>query len=94
MKLSFVEEKSSQCPKFTDSLKDINDLKDGDSVHLQCSLEPVNDADLKVEWFFNGKPLPHSSRLKTVADFGYVMLDIAGIDSRDSGEYSCRAWNK
>ena len=94
VKLQFVEEKSSHCPKFTGGLLDQLDLKDGQSVHLQCALSPVNDPDLKVEWFFNQNQLPNSSRLKTVADFGFVMLDIAGIDSRDSGEYTCRAWNK
>lgn len=92
--IQFVEEKSSHCPKFIGELQDLLNLKDGQSVHMQCALEPVNDPDLKVEWFFNDKPLPNSSRLKTVADFGYVMLDIAGVDSRDSGSYTCRAWNK
>ena len=75
-------------------LEDHLGLKDGQSVHMQVALEPVNDPDLKVEWFWNDQPLPNSSRLKTVADFGYVMLDIAGVDSKDSGKYTCRAWNK
>ena len=26
--------------------------------------------------------------------FGYVTLDISGVDSRDSGEYICRATNR
>ena len=94
VKLQFVEEKSTHCPKFSGELQDQLDLKDGQSVHLQCALSPVNDPDLKVEWFCNQNPLPNSSRLKTVADFGYVMLDISGMDSRDSGQYTCRAWNK
>ncbi len=34
------------------------------------------------------------TRTKTVCDFGYVMLDIAAVDTRDSGEYTCRAYNK
>lgn len=92
--LNFVEEKSSHCPKFVGKLEDQLNLKDGESVHFQCALEPVNDSDLKVEWLFNGENLPNSFRIKTVADFGFVMLDIAGVDSRDSGTYTCRAWNK
>ena len=92
--LNFMEEKSSHCPKFMGQLEDHLGLKDGQSVHMQVALEPVNDPDLKVEWFWNDQPLPNSSRLKTVADFGYVMLDIAGVDSKDSGKYTCRAWNK
>ena len=94
VKLDFVEEKSSHCPKFEGKLEDHLELFDGQSVHLQCALSPVNDPDLKVEWLFNNKPMSHSSRLKTVADFGYVMLDIAGVDSQDTGKYTCRAWNK
>ena len=94
MNLSFQEEKSSHCPKFTDDLEDQLNLKDGESVHLECALEPINDPDLKVAWLFNDEPLPNSSRIKSVADFGYVMLDISGVDSRDTGKYTCRAWNK
>ena len=94
MTLSFQEEKSSHCPKFLGKLEDQLKLNDGESVHLQCALEPVNDPDLKVAWLFNDEPLSNSSRIKTVADFGYVMMDISGIDSRDSGKYTCRAWNK
>ena len=34
------------------------------------------------------------SFLQTVSDFGFVMLDISGVDSRDSGEYICTAINQ
>ena len=27
---------------------------------FECQLAPVCDPDMKVEWFFNGRPLPHS----------------------------------
>lgn len=49
---------------------------------------------MKVEWFHNGNPIRHSNRFKLVSDFGYVLLDIAYVQSHDSGEYVCRAWNK
>jgi titin len=48
----------------------------------------------QVEWFHNGQPLRHSSRIKTVSDFGFVVLDIAYVQSHDSGEYICKASNK
>ena len=74
--------------------QDIAGLRDGMSVHFEGRVTPVDDPQLRVEWKFNGQPLPNSSRIKTVSDFGFVMLDIAGVDSRDSGEYICTAVNK
>ncbi len=64
------------------------------SAHFECAVTPANDPDLKIDWKFNGQPIQNSSRIKTVSDFGYVMLDIASVDSRDSGEYICTATNK
>ena len=74
--------------------QDTPDLVDGDSVHWQCTITPANDPELSIEWTFNGNPLPLSSRLKTISDFGFVTLDICGVDSRDSGEYICKATNR
>lgn len=47
-----------------------------------------------MEWLHNGQPLRQSSRIKHVSDFGYVVMDIAYVQSQDSGEYVCRAFNK
>ena len=63
-------------------------------MHLQCSYVPSSDPGLKVEWTHDGKPIAESSRLKTVSDFGFVMLDIAGADTRDSGLYECTISNR
>ena len=49
---------------------------------------------LKVEWFFNGRPLTIGSRFKTYNDFGFIALDILGVTSLDAGQYVCRASNK
>ncbi|CAB4067573.1 TTN [Lepeophtheirus salmonis] len=94
MKLTSQSHVSSEAPIFTSHIKDVTHLKDGDSVHFECKLTPVHDPELKVEWAFNDKPIQHSSRLKTICDFGFVTLDISGVDSRDSGIYKCRAYNK
>ncbi len=69
-------------------------MTEGESVHLQCSYVPSHDPGLKVEWSHGGRPIAESSRLKTVSDFGFVMLDIAGADTRDSGEYICTISNR
>lgn len=30
------------------------------ATKFECQLAPVGDPNMKVEWFFNGKPLTHS----------------------------------
>lgn len=92
--LGCVDKSGGQPPKFTSHIQSLAGLKDGQSAHFECTLVPVNDPDLKVEWYFNGKPIRHSTRIKPVSDFGYVLLDIAYVQSHDSGEYVCRAYNK
>lgn len=43
-----------QRPVFTVPLNSLDGLVEGQSAHLECRLEPINDADLKVQWFVNG----------------------------------------
>ncbi|XP_074100964.1 sallimus isoform X11 [Cotesia typhae] len=92
--LECVDKSKGQKPKFTTHIQSLEGLKDGQSVHFECTLIPVGDPNMKVEWFHNGKPLRHSSRFKMVSDFGFVVMDIAGVMSHDSGEYVCKASNK
>ena len=94
MTLECVDLSSGQKPQFTSQISALDGLKDGDSAHFECTLVPVGDPNLKVEWFHNGQPLRHSSRIKTVSDFGFVVLDIAYVQSHDTGEYVCKASNK
>lgn len=94
VQLECVDKSAGQKPRFTTQIQNLEGLKDGQSAHFECTLVPVNDPELKVEWFHNGKPLRHSNRIKPVSDFGYVLLDIAYVQSHDSGEYVCRASNK
>ena len=69
------------------------DLKEGDHAHLECRVEPINDANLKIEWFINGVAIKTGHRFKTTHDFGYVALDILYTYSEDSGTYMCKATN-
>ncbi|KAL1245317.1 Kettin-like protein, partial [Trichinella spiralis] len=88
-----VPEVLSMAPVFTHPLQNQSQLVDGDSVHLEAQLIPVNDPDMKVEWFLNGNPLKHGSRVKCLNDFGFVILEIAPVYAEDSGEYHCKATN-
>lgn len=36
------------------------DLVEMQNTKFECQLAPVGDPNMKVEWFFNGKPLPYS----------------------------------
>ncbi|KAF0303161.1 Titin [Amphibalanus amphitrite] len=92
--LECVDKESGMKPKFITPIKDITGLKGGDSAHFECNLVPVGDPNMKVEWFHNGVPLRHSSRIKCVSDFGFVVMDLAYVQDEDSGEYTCRATNK
>ncbi|KAG7174091.1 Titin-like 19 [Homarus americanus] len=88
-----IEELTKSKPEFTQLLQDPKPLPEGKNVHLEARLEPMNDPTMKVEWFFNGKPITIGSRFKTYFDFGFVALDILGAYTTDSGEYTCRAEN-
>lgn len=48
---------------------------------------------LQIEWFLNGKPLVTGSRVKTICDFGFVILEITPVYPEDAGEYVCKASN-
>ena len=61
---------------------------------MECRLEPINDPDLKVEWFINGVEIKAGHRFRTTHDFGCVALDVLYSYSEDSGTYLCRATNK
>ena len=81
-------------PVFTTPLNNVDGAPEGGHVHLECRLEPVNDPNLKVEWFVNGKEIKFGSRFRTTHDFGYVALDITPAYAEDSGTYMCKASNK
>ncbi|GFY64285.1 titin [Trichonephila inaurata madagascariensis] len=94
VKLECVDRIHGQKPKFTTQLKSLTGLKEGESAHFECHLIPVGDPAMRVEWFHNGVPMRHSSRIKTLSDFGYVVMDISFVHVEDSGEYVCIATNK
>lgn len=52
-----IDEYVKSKPVFTVPLKDVGPLKEDDHIHLECRLEPVGDPTMRVEWFFNGRPL-------------------------------------
>mgnify|MGYP001435172940 CR=1 FL=1 len=81
-------------PVFTTPLNTVDGALEGGHVHLECRLEPVNDPNLIVEWFINGKAVKTGHRFRTTHDFGFVALDILGAYAEDSGTYMCKATNK
>lgn len=81
-------------PRFTQQLNDLRDLIEGQPAHFECRYEPIDDPDLVIEWFHDGKPLTASSRIKWVQDFGFIVMDIQYCLPEDAGRYTCRATNK
>lgn len=81
-------------PTFTGKIESVINKNESESIHLECRVEPHNDVDLQIEWFHNGRPLTTGSRIHTVNDFGFVVLDIDWLFARDSGQYKCVATNR
>ena len=95
MKVEVQESAMSTAPPvFTMPLQDAPKVSEGQNIHFEAKLEPVGDPNMKVEWFFNGKPLTIGSRFRTYNDFGFVALDIVGVTAQDMGQYVCRATNQ
>ena len=93
VKQEFEEVSASGPPVFKTTLVDPEPVSEGKNIHLEARLEPIGDPSMKVEWFFNGRPLTIGSRFKTYNDFGFIALDILGVTALDSGKYVCRASN-
>jgi hypothetical protein len=70
------------------------ELKEMEMTKFECQLAPVGDPNMRVEWFFNGKPLAYKTRFTPIYDFGYVAMNFGWVYPEDSGEYVCRATNK
>ena len=94
VKHEFEEVAPTGPPVFKLTLVSPDPVSDGKNIHLEARLEPIGDPSMKVEWFFNGRPLTIGSRFKTYNDFGFIALDILGVTSLDAGQYVCRASNK
>lgn len=89
-----IAEAAKQAPFFTHHLTNLDQLPEGQNIHVDGRVEPNNDEKMKVEWFKNGKPLTLGSRIITRFDFGFVSLDILGVRPDDAGIYTCRAFNE
>lgn len=80
-------------PEFIKAPDDVT-VPENSLAHFKCQLLPINDSSIRVEWFHNGKPLLAGNRVKTIHDFGFVILEIANCCQRDSGLYTCKAVNR
>ena len=47
------EETMIQAPKFINQIQSLEGLIEGDSAHFECKLVPINDPNLRVEWYHN-----------------------------------------
>lgn len=54
------DSEKKQPPRFVTQIKDQTTLTEMQETKFECQLAPVGDPNMKVEWFFNGKPLHHS----------------------------------
>lgn len=86
--------KPPQPPKFVVPLSILPPLEEGDSVHLEAQLIPIDDPKMKIEWFHNGHPLSFGHRYRPINDFGFCVLDILYAMAEDSGEFLCKATNE
>lgn len=42
-----------QKPVFLTPLNNLDHLKEGEHAHLECRVEPINDPNLKIEWYLH-----------------------------------------
>ena len=88
-----AEPAPKQPPKFTSPVLTPGEVHEGQPAHFETTVEPIDDPELKIQWFFEGTPVASSSRLKMISDFGWVILNIADCGAQDSGTWECVATN-
>lgn len=57
-----VEDMPVGAPHFVTDLMGQSNLAEGQIAHFEAQIEPIHDADLVVDFLFNGKPLKQASR--------------------------------
>jgi hypothetical protein len=77
-------------PYFVEPLKPNFTVNESEGLHLECRVEPSNDPNLTIEWYFNGQTLTTGSRFTTSSDFGFIVMDIHDLWPRDNGVYTCK----
>jgi titin len=87
------DETEAKPANFVTKIKDVN-VSEGQPAHFDCRVEPIGDGSMVIEWYHNDQPLCIGSRIHTISDFGFVVLDIDWTFKRDTGTYTCRATNK
>lgn len=55
-----------QPPRFVTQILSQEKLVEMQTTKFECQLAPVGDPNMKVEWFFNGKPLSFSEFLRLI----------------------------
>lgn len=68
-------------------------LSEGQHALLDVKFGPTDDPNLKIAWLLNGKPILASSRITTLFEFGYAVLEINPVTVFDHGEYTVIAIN-
>ena len=84
---------SSVVPHFTTDLPPELQV-DGNTIYLNCKVEPKEDSNLRIDWYHNGIPLSSGSRVQPELEFGFVTLTIGDVSARDEGIYTCKAINQ
>lgn len=51
VKQEIEKEVVHQKPVFLTPLNNLDHLKEGEHAHLECRVEPINDSNLKIEWY-------------------------------------------
>merc|ERR1711992_352592 len=84
-----------QPPRFVTQIQSITSLEEMQAAKFECQLAPVGDPNMKVEWFWNGKPLSFKTRaiIKCSGKTGIVyesqlpkgMMSIEKIREMESG---------
>lgn len=86
-------EGDQMAPRFFHKLIDRIELAEGQSVHIETQLTPINDPTMQVEFYRDGQPLIASERFRSINEFGFVILDITTCYAEDSGVYEIVARN-
>ena len=90
---TLVEEERHPIPRFVTSLKGTR-VKEGETAHFECRVEPSDDASLRILWFHDSRELQVGSRWQHMHDFGFVALNILHCVEEDAGSYTCRVENR